>query len=47
MVLRQLIDATISVCEPENACEKAAAYTRETLYKRFSAILYPGWDPNR
>lgn len=40
--LRQLVEAAIAVCEPENVEEKAAEHTRLVLFKRFGAILYPG-----
>jgi len=39
--IEKLLDAVISVCEPENADERATAYTRQTLRKKFIAILYP------
>lgn len=41
MKLRQLVEAAISLCEPENADEPATTYTRATLFKRFGKILYP------
>ena len=45
--LEKLVDAVIGVCEPENACEKATEYTRDTLRKRFIAILYPEYCQRR
>jgi hypothetical protein len=41
MKLSQLVDAALSVCEPENIDETATNYTRSVLRKRFAAILYP------
>lgn len=38
-IIRRLVDEVISVCEPENADEKATAYTRQTLTEKFNAIL--------
>lgn len=43
MKLRQLVDAALSVCEPENVDEKATSYARMTLTKKFSAILFPNY----
>ncbi|MEW6645377.1 MAG: hypothetical protein AB1586_33110 [Pseudomonadota bacterium] len=37
--IEQLVEAAISLCEPENADEKATAYTREVLTRRFREIL--------
>lgn len=39
--IRRLVEAAISLCEPEDADEKATGYTRETLTKRFREILEP------
>lgn len=43
MTLRRLVDAALSVCEPENVDETATAYTRSALIRKFSAILYPSY----
>lgn len=39
MIVEALVEAAISVCEPENADEKATEYTRQTLRRKFRVIL--------
>ena len=38
-VIEQLVEAAISLCEPENADEKATEYTRTVLRRKFTKIL--------
>lgn len=38
-MVRKLVDAAISTCEPENGDEAATDYTRATLTRKFTEII--------
>lgn len=41
-LVERLVQAAIDTCEPEDACDKARAYTQQVLTRKFTDILAGG-----